>query len=156
VIAIVDDVLSEARVKYCIDIFTRDIPLREYFGKFLIDNNERLGDDQEFNNILSIINVHASKINPNVCIDWSHLNFWPTFSRQDLHHDSKSEETVFTSITYLNCTYRGGETFFEDGTTVAPIVGRTVFFDGMKYLHGVKPISQGTRFTLSAWYKQRK
>ena len=154
-IAIVDDVLSEDRVKYCTDKFTQDIPLREYFGKFLIDNNERLGDDKEFNTILSIVNAHALKFNPNLCIDWSHLNFWPTFSRQDLHRDDKSEETAFTSITYLNCTYRGGETFFEDGTMVSPVVGRTVFFDGMKYLHGVKPISQGTRFTLSVWYKQR-
>jgi hypothetical protein len=155
-IAIVDNVLTDAQMYYCIEKFNQEnLPTREYYGKLLIDNNEYLGDDQEFNNILSIINREALKFNPNLCIDWSHLNFWPKHSLQNLHYDNKSEETVFTSITYLNCSYRGGETFFEDGTTVAPVTGRTVFFDGMKYLHGVRPISHGTRVTLSVWYKQR-
>ena len=154
-IAIVDNVITESQAYYCIEKFAQNIPTREYFGKLLIDNNDYLGDDQEFNRILSMVNRKANEFNPGVCVDWSHLNFWPTFSRQDLHHDTKSEETVYTSITYLNCSYRGGETFFEDGTSISPVVGRTVFYDGKKYLHGVRPISQGTRVTLSVWYKQR-
>ena len=154
-IVIVDNVITESQVQYCINKFNGDLPMREYFGKHLIENNEYLGDDQEFNNILSIVNRKAMEFNPDVCVDWSHLNFWPTLSRQDLHYDTKSEETIYTSITYLNCSYRGGETFFEDGTTISPVVGRTVFYDGKKYLHGVRPISQGTRITLSVWYKQR-
>ena len=155
-IAIVDSVITEAQAFYCIERFNqKNIPKREYFGKLLIDNNDHLGEDQRFIDILSTINRNALKFNPTVCIDWSHLNYWPTFSRQDLHYDTKSDETVYTSITYLNCSYRGGETFFEDGTTVSPVTGRTVFYDGKKYHHGVRPVSHGNRVTLSIWYKTK-
>lgn len=152
-IAIFDNVISESQVQYCLDKFNMNLPIREYFGKYLIDNDEHFKEDAVFNEILSIVHHKALMLNPNVSVDWSHLNFWPTHSLQNLHHDTKSDETVLTSITYLNSSYRGGETFFEDGTSVSPVIGRTVCFNGIKYLHGVRPISQGTRFTLSVWYK---
>lgn len=155
-IAIVEDTISESQAYYCIERFNKKIPMREYHGKMLIDVNAFLDEDREINTILSSILKNAQKFNPDLLIDWSHLNFWPTHSLHDLHYDTKSEETTFTSITYLNCGYRGGETFFEDGTTVSPVTGRTVFFDGVKYFHGVRPISHGSRFTLSVWYKEKE
>lgn len=153
-ITVVEDVITESQAYYCIERFNQNIPTREYFGKLLIDNNDYLGDDIDFVDILSTIHKCALRFVPNIEIDWSHLNYWPTFSRHDLHHDTKSKETIFTSITYLNCSYRGGETFFEDGTSISPVMGRTVFFDGIRYNHGVRPISHGNRFTLSVWYKK--
>ena len=155
-IAIVENSISESQAYYCIERFNKNLPIREYHGKILIDANHFLEDDQEYNKILSIIHQNALKFNPNVLIDWSHLNFWPAHSLHNLHHDTKSDKTTFTSITYLNCGYRGGETFFEDGTIVSPVTGRTVFFDGVKYLHGVMPVLHGSRFTLSVWYKVKE
>jgi len=79
---------------------------------------------------------------------------WPEGSRQPLHIDKKRTTTALTSITYLNDNFGGGETYFENGTSVKPKKGKTVFFDGMKYRHGVSPVMEGTRFVLANWYSK--
>jgi hypothetical protein len=78
--------------------------------------------------------------------------FWPTNSERSLHHDDARGSTTLTSITYLNDDYEGGETFFENGVVVKPKKGKTAFFDGNKYYHGVKPITKGERYVLAIWY----
>jgi len=68
-----------------------------------------------------------------------------------LHVDDARTSTVMTSITYLNEDYKGGETFFEDDFAVPPKLGRSLFFDGRAFRHGVNEI-KGNRFTLAIWY----
>lgn len=86
-------------------------------------------------------------------IDWIQIVRWPEGSKQDLHFDTKSDNTVLTSVCYLNDDFEGGETYFEDGTQFAPRTGRVVFFDGNYHKHGVKQITNRTRYVASAWYK---
>jgi predicted 2-oxoglutarate/Fe(II)-dependent dioxygenase YbiX len=80
------------------------------------------------------------------------LTIWPKNSKQHLHFDETRDSTVLTSITYLNDDYEGGETYFENGVVIKPEMGKTVFFDGMKYKHGVNPVTKGKRFVLATWY----
>jgi hypothetical protein len=90
----------------------------------------------------------------NSILDWSDLVYWPKKSYQDLHKDFASAHTTLSSITYLNDNFIGGITYFQDGTQFAPVKGRTVFFDGQYFNHGVTPIFQGERYTLATWYKK--
>ena len=86
-------------------------------------------------------------------VDWIQIVKWPKGSKQALHFDKLSKETVLTSVCYLNDDYEGGQTYFEDSTQFAPKTGRVVFFDGMYHKHGVKQITNKTRYVASAWYK---
>ena len=80
------------------------------------------------------------------------LTFWPPGSKHDLHFDTTRDTSVLTSITYLNDDYDGGETYFENGITVKPKKGKTVFFDGKQYKHGVNKMIQGNRYVCACWY----
>jgi hypothetical protein len=73
---------------------------------------------------------------------------------QPPHFDTASSQTVLTSITYLNENFVGGDTYFEDGAIIKPVIGRTLVFNGMKYVHGVKEILSGTRWTVPIWYEK--
>ena len=88
-----------------------------------------------------------------VKIDWCEVVRWPVGSDQPLHLDTSSQETVLTSITYLNDNYFGGETYLENDIKMIPKVGRTVCFDGQYYKHGVSQVKTNDRFTLPIWYK---
>ena len=78
---------------------------------------------------------------------------WPVDSYQPPHIDITRKSTKYTSVTYLNVDYEGGETFFtENNKKSTNGLGTTIFFDGVQYKHGVKPISRGTRYTLPIWY----
>ena len=76
----------------------------------------------------------------------------PPGTEHRMHFDEARETTTMTSITYLNEDYEGGETFFEDGLIVKPKIGRTIYFDGINYQHGVKEITSGHRYVIAAWY----
>ena len=80
------------------------------------------------------------------------ITVWEKNSKHGMHFDSNRDSTCLTSITYLNEDYLGGETIFENGIVVKPEIGKTVFFDGRKYRHGVSPILEGKRFALPIWY----
>ena len=87
--------------------------------------------------------------------DWGEIVKWNTFIGQGFHLDTSSEETTLTSITYLNNNFSGGRTVFNDGTTICPMVGRTLVFNGKQYYHGVEQVSEGIRWTVPIWYKNR-
>lgn len=92
----------------------------------------------------------------NSVIDWSHLMFWPKHSFQNLHKDFTEADTTLTSITYLNDNFLGGITYFNDGTQFVPVQGRSVFFDGQYFNHGVSAVSQGERYVIATWYKKKE
>jgi len=86
---------------------------------------------------------------------------WPVGSRQEPHADKEMHEgpdagkpnafpwydigTVF----YLNDDYEGGELYFPlQGIEFKPKPGAAYFFPGDKnYIHGVRPITSGVRYT---------
>ena len=80
------------------------------------------------------------------------ITIWEINSKQGMHFDEARASTNLTSITYLNQDYLGGETIFDNGVVIKPEIGKTVFFDGKKYLHGVSPITKGKRYVLAIWY----
>ena len=88
-------------------------------------------------------------------VDWIQIVKWSKGSKQALHFDKLSDKTVLTSVCYLNDDYGGGQTYFKDGTQFAPKSGRIIFFDGKYYKHGVKQITNRTRYVASAWYKYK-
>jgi hypothetical protein len=96
----------------------------------------------------------VSKDMNNSILDWCGIAKWPTNSHQQFHLDTFSKDTILTSVCFLNDDFEGGELTFKEGTTFKPKKGRIVFFDGMYYIHGVKEITKGTRYTFAAWYKK--
>jgi hypothetical protein len=108
--------------------------------------------DKNINFLINKLQTTASNFNSK--IDWFQIVKWPEGSSQDLHIDDASNETTLSSIIYLNDEFKGGQTYYEDGTIFKPIRGRGLFFDGMYYTHGVKIVEKGTRFVVATWYKK--
>tara|TARA_R100000687_G_C6381315_1_gene132755 strand:+ start:186 stop:641 length:456 start_codon:yes stop_codon:yes gene_type:complete len=73
---------------------------------------------------------------------------WPTNSWMGPHQDAGDK---LSFIIYLNDNYEGGETIV-DGIEIKPKVGRLIIFSNGFYLHEVKKITKGKRYTLIAWY----
>ena len=85
-------------------------------------------------------------------IDWCHVVKGGDKSSMNLHYDQTSDKTTMTSLIYLNDNFRGGETYLDDGTVIAPKKGRILFFDGKYFKHGVNT-THGERYVLSTWYR---
>ena len=105
---------------------------------------------------MNYLQTKLSKISKefNAEIDWIQIVKWPIGSYQNLHFDDVNEETILSSITYLNDNFDGGRTYFEDGTTFIPKKGRGIFFDGQYYKHGVAKVENDIRYVVATWYKK--
>tara|TARA_B100000424_G_C22563666_1_gene318745 strand:+ start:75 stop:545 length:471 start_codon:yes stop_codon:yes gene_type:complete len=105
---------------------------------------------------MNYLQTKLSKISKefNAEIDWIQIVKWPIGSYQNLHFDDVNEETILSSITYLNDNFEGGRTYFEDGTTFIPKKGRGIFFDGQYYKHGVAKVENDIRYVVATWYKK--
>jgi len=71
--------------------------------------------------------------------------------------DSNLRPRVWTAVTYLNDDYKGGVTFIKNERgeyySSVPKLGRTVIFaSDDRCTHGVTPVEQGNRYTLSIWF----
>lgn len=71
--------------------------------------------------------------------------------------DSNLRPRVWTCVTYLNDDYKGGVTFIKNERgeyySSVPKLGRTVIFaSDDRCPHGVTPVEQGNRYTLSIWF----
>ena len=107
----------------------------------------------EHNNLYKKINTISRMLNKSI-IDWFQIVKWPmSHSGKNLHFDGASLQTTLSSIIYLNNTYDGGHTYFEDGTSFAPVTGRVIFFDGNYYKHGVSSVKNNDRYTVASWFK---
>lgn len=89
-------------------------------------------------------------------LDWGAICGWWVGSTQEFHKDLRSKKTVFTSVTYLNDDFNGGYTQFKNDFYVVPKIGRTVFFDGQHYEHGVSEVENNPRYSLAIWYKLKE
>ena len=82
-------------------------------------------------------------------IDNMEIVLWPTGSEMKPHYD---EGDYLSFIVYLNDDYEGGETVIN-GITIKPKKGLIVIFSNGFYLHQVNKITNNSRYTLIAWYK---
>ena len=69
------------------------------------------------------------------------------------HFDVTKPNDIATLI-YLNDTYSGGEVFFPDhDISIKPEPGDLICFpDTPDFVHGVNPITSGTRYTTPRWF----
>jgi hypothetical protein len=87
---------------------------------------------------------------------------YPTNSYAAPHSDSSEldgtpnawQMNKYASILYLNRDYSGGEIYFpQHKINIAPGTGSLLVFEGShEYLHGVKEITAGDRFTILAFW----
>jgi predicted 2-oxoglutarate/Fe(II)-dependent dioxygenase YbiX len=87
---------------------------------------------------------------------------YPTGSYADPHSDSSEldgtpnawQMNKYACILYLNDNYSGGELYFpQHELDIAPGAGRLLIFEGShEYLHGVREITSGDRFTILAFW----
>lgn len=146
-IQIVDDFISDTDCQDLIYYFNNGKP-NEWDRHTYVEITDELKQNK-FKYIFDKLTKHTGYQE-----DWSHVVKWDDDAKQDLHYDTSSEKTIYSSITYLNDQYLGGQTYFEEGTIIKPIKKRTLFFNGMKYKHGVMPVKKGPRYTLATWYKK--
>lgn len=151
-IFIIDDVISREECETLIDFYMLNGPTHEWHGTFPLGIN--LANDFLLSKVQMIENAVNELLAEKITVDWCEIVAWPQGTSQAAHYDTASPETAFTSITYLNDGYIGGRTFIVDDIEVVPKIGRTVYFDGKYYLHGVTEIFGNTRFTLPIWYKK--
>ena len=156
-IVIVDNLLSYNMANCIQDFATEQMSNNNFqiWGKTKTIDIKISLENTVINEALHLITNTASKYYSDVELDWAQIVEWPVGASQGFHLDKASDKTTLSSITYLNNNFRGGETVFADGTKVAPVIGRTVFFDGIKYEHGVYAVSGASRFTIPIWYKAR-
>jgi hypothetical protein len=69
------------------------------------------------------------------------------------HFDSTKPNDIATLI-YLNDSYEGGDIYFPDhGVSIKPEPGDLVCFpDTPDFVHGVRPITSGIRYTSPRWF----
>ena len=71
-------------------------------------------------------------------------------SKMDNHFDD-GDAVAF--ILYLNNSFKGGETVFENETVIVPKPGRFLVFSNGTLLHKVNEITRGNRYVIAGWYK---
>ena len=148
-IIIADNVISELECKQLIEFFETNpdnIPIEKWLGFY--NMNVTNTNDTIINKIVSQIKCYG------LTIDWCEIAKRPVGTGHPKHFDKASDKTVFTSVTYLNDNFSGGETYMVNDMMLAPREGRTLYFDGCCYQHGVTTVKNSDRYTLSIWYKK--
>lgn len=102
----------------------------------------------------SFFNVDASPTSP-ALVRWLPGNFQMPHADKELHEgENRGKSNDFpwydiATIIYLNEDYEGGELYFPNqGIEFKPKAGGAYFFPGdMNYIHGIKEITSGIRYT---------
>ena len=146
---LVDDFITKKECKYLINFYkSYEFKSFNYRDTRPLDLKESSMLELEF--LFKKLNKYASKFKAK--LEWTQIVKWPVGSTQNLHFDDVGDP-VLTSVLYLNDNYKGGQTYYEEGTIFKPKTGRIVYFDGQQYKHGVKPVEKETRFVVAAWYR---
>ena len=155
-IIILDDLLSINECETLIEIYHKNESFcHTHNGTFPLDLRNCQNNLDLLYPLIENLLYKVYSINPYIILEWIEIVKWPQGTFQSLHIDNTSSDTIFTSITYLNDDFEGGNTHIDDGTTIGIKSARTVMFNGMRYLHGVTEINKGTRYTVAAWYKKK-
>jgi hypothetical protein len=94
-------------------------------------------------------NVRVQPPNPSIAR-------WFVGNEQAPHYDKKSYPNYdIGSIIYLNNEYEGGEIYFpQHDIEIRPVAGNAFAFPGDEhYMHGVRKITSGCRYTLPVFWK---
>ena len=148
-----DDMLDKVTCDALINFYQNNRPLTKLWYSTNTLNLAEIEDqdDQLAKKIIFGMTTYLASKGAVVYPELCQVVHRPEGTSHGLHIDDARNTTVMTSITFLNDDYKGGELYFEDGLTILPKLGRTVYFDGRGKRHGVKQIS-GNRFTLAIWY----
>jgi len=82
------------------------------------------------------------------------LVLWRTNRQHTLHEDDPSKVKVFSTVTYLNSGFLGGETYITvDGKEYwsKPKSGSIIIYPS-ETIHGIPIITKGIRTTLGIWF----
>jgi hypothetical protein len=161
-ITILDDVLTKIECDELIDIYKSNLFNVSLHG---MTYPLKLKNIQNKQNIaLELINkintkVHDCVKNIEQCLNIEIVK-WPVGSMQDYHTDITDDGVSYNlaCITYLNDDFDGGYTQFLDSDgnlqfEVKPKIGKTVLFNGVKYMHGVNTVQHNDRYTVPMWYR---
>jgi hypothetical protein len=153
-IVVIDKVLSKQECEYILLLYEQfEEHSHEWRGTKPL--NFKFIPEEFRSSILNKIKTIVGTVFKDIVYDWGEIVKWSPSNDQPLHLDNASNETILTSITYLNEEFLGGETYFQDGTVIKPMTGRTLIFNGMQYVHGVKEVTEGVRWTVPIWYKKQ-
>ena len=147
-VVVVDDLLSTEQCNECIHYH---YPERKYMDNEVCD----IIPSSPLSYIVQDLFVKCQRyFDEHIQVGWAEVVRWPKDSFMGMHYDLADEKTVVSSVTYLNDNYDGGDTVFEDLLEIKPKVGRTIFFHGVQYRHGVSRVIEGQRYTLPVWYNR--
>lgn len=139
------------------------IPNNVWSGRVIY--NHSFDGLQELNKIL--LNSIKDKIKLEYNID---SNLYPDYlglvkwENGDFQHPHADGEEIgkphiyhwrnFGCVYYLNDNYEGGEIYFPNqNIEIKPKPNTLVFFPGtLEFLHGVRPVTNGTRYTLTSFW----
>lgn len=153
-IIVSDNIFSEAECNQLIDYFKDNQSKTKQFLNTHYLDLASASRSIAIDAVLRIQNEAHLLLGRGFIVDWAHLVNYPAGADNPTHTDTASDQTILTSITYLNDSYSGGNTYIKDDIIFKPQTGRTLFFDGTSYEHGVSKVNSGSRYTLSIWYKR--
>ena len=117
--------------------------------------------DWYLNNKHKIIDIHKKMsdiINENIKSSYNFNDFqfiqrFRSGESMQEHYDKQYNDKIFyASIIYLNNDFNGGELYYPNlGFSITPEPGMMLAHPSTeKYLHGVNPVSNGTRYMLTS------
>jgi len=97
--------------------------------------------------------------NPSIVI-WRPGDFQPPHADKEQPDGSPNPFPFYdlSSLIYINDDYKGGEIYFpQHDIEIKPSAGDAVFFPGDRfYLHGVKELKEGLRFTIPIFWTAKE
>jgi len=145
----------------------------EKFSEYGNDRKEFLTNNQIFNkdmnkNVQLLMQQYAKMVYNFVVNQYSETSFLPfipelthiaKFSDGDSMHQhfDVSRPNDIATLIYINDNYEGGEIFFpEYDLFIKPESGDLVTFpDNEKFVHGVKKVINGDRYTMPRWFTRQ-
>jgi predicted 2-oxoglutarate/Fe(II)-dependent dioxygenase YbiX len=149
------DLIHPVVCEELINIFEKNRHIQQSYNGSIIMNltNIEGNDFITAKKAATIIERSLSQTFGLVFIEYAQFVFWRPGAGMDLHYDTGRSSTELVSITNLNDNYAGGETYIkQENITIVPKTGKTIAFDGMKYMHQVNDVISNCRYTLIMWY----
>ena len=162
---VIDDLFTPQECQEIIDYFARNADKidrvtdhRLYERLWMVDKSDNNPTGAfAARTIARIYNLIEETVHPQRAqLDCRHPGAMMNF-----HIDQVYSATAFTSVTYLNDDFEGGELVVRpygeesDGydMVVKPRPGRTVFYNGGRLKHKVNEVVGGFRYSIPVWYK---
>lgn len=134
---------------YLIDYIKENKNKTVAFNKrFLLPLKDHIENDSVIKNI---INLYSS-IRPLDTLSNIEIVYWPPGESHIWHDDTIYYD--YTTITYLNDSYIGGETVVEN-YTIKPETGKLTMFEASRK-HKVNLLQKGDRYVIIAWFNYGK